>query len=133
MPKTWLVTGVSSGLGRSLALAADKRGEAVVGTVRNEADRVAFEALSPRLIGLVAAVSGADAVRTAVAAAEHRLGRIDVLVNNALHGVRGRGGGSEPRRGRARVRGQCARPIEMIQAVLPAMRSRSSGHIFNII
>ena len=45
MPKTFLITGVSSGFGRALAEAALSDGHTVVGTVRNENDKQKFEAL----------------------------------------------------------------------------------------
>ena len=47
MPKTWMITGVSSGFGRAIAEAALKRGDTVVGTVRRDADKAAFDALAP--------------------------------------------------------------------------------------
>ncbi|MFX9135203.1 AMP-binding protein, partial [Acinetobacter baumannii] len=46
MPKTFLITGVSSGFGRALAEAAWSDGHTVVGTVRNENDKQKFEALT---------------------------------------------------------------------------------------
>jgi NAD(P)-dependent dehydrogenase (short-subunit alcohol dehydrogenase family) len=46
-PRTWLVTGVSSGLGLAFAQAALKAGHTVAGTVRREADRAAFERIRP--------------------------------------------------------------------------------------
>jgi NAD(P)-dependent dehydrogenase (short-subunit alcohol dehydrogenase family) len=44
MTKTWLITGVSGGLGREIALAALARGDVVVGTVRKPEAAAAFEA-----------------------------------------------------------------------------------------
>ena len=83
-PRTWFITGVSSGLGRALAAAALAVGDHVAGTVRKPADLAAFEALSPeRAVGLIMDVTDEAAVRAAVAAAEARMGRIDILVGNA--------------------------------------------------
>jgi hypothetical protein len=45
--KNWLITGVSSGLGRTLAEAALAQGDRVVGTVRKITDVASFEALAP--------------------------------------------------------------------------------------
>ena len=47
MTKTLLITGVSTGFGRALSEAALAKGYRVVGTVRNEAAKAAFEALKP--------------------------------------------------------------------------------------
>ncbi|SQA99617.1 short chain dehydrogenase [Cedecea neteri] len=45
--KLFLITGVSSGFGRSLAEEALKAGHRVVGTVRNQQAKEAFEVLAP--------------------------------------------------------------------------------------
>ncbi len=45
--KTFLITGVSSGLGRAFAEAALDEGHTVAGTVRTEDARRAFEAIAP--------------------------------------------------------------------------------------
>jgi len=88
-PSRWFITGVSSGLGRSLAKAVLADGGAVVGTVRREEDRAALEALSPKAMGVLMDVTDEAAVKRAVAAAEERMGGIDVLVNNAGYGLVG--------------------------------------------
>src|SRR3546814_7948643 len=46
-PKTWLITGVSTGLGRCLMNAALDRGDIVVGTLRNMALKEEIEARAP--------------------------------------------------------------------------------------
>jgi len=83
--KNWLITGVSSGIGRSIAEAALAEGHRVVGTVRNPKDAKKFEQLSPqRATAIVLDVSQAESVSAGVQAAAQALGgRIDVLVNNA--------------------------------------------------
>ena len=43
--KIFLITGAGAGLGRAFAEAALRAGHTVVGTVRREDDRMAFEAL----------------------------------------------------------------------------------------
>ena len=45
--RTWFITGVSSGFGRAIAEAVIATGDRVVGTVRNEDAKAAFEAFSP--------------------------------------------------------------------------------------
>jgi NAD(P)-dependent dehydrogenase (short-subunit alcohol dehydrogenase family) len=45
--KNWLITGVSSGIGRSLAEAALAEGHVVVGTVRKPEQIAEFAKLSP--------------------------------------------------------------------------------------
>src|SRR5258707_725582 len=85
-----LITGVSSGLGKALAKAALGRGDKVAGTVRKAADLEAFEALAPGLArGFLLDVTDEAALRAAVDAAEAAFGGLDVLVNNAGHGLTG--------------------------------------------
>ena len=47
MAKKWLITGVSSGFGRELAMAALDRGDHVSGTLRKADQLAEFEALAP--------------------------------------------------------------------------------------
>src|SRR5579863_6228278 len=80
----WLITGVSSGLGQEIAALALARGDEVLGTVRREADKAAFEALAPGgARGLILDLARPDAVASAA------LGEVDILVNNAGYGLVG--------------------------------------------
>lgn len=131
--KTFLVTGVSSGLGRAFAEGALAAGHRVVGTVRRGTDADAFAAVSPDLaFPLVLDVTDYAAIRAAIAEAEQRAGAIDVLVNNAGYGHEGVLEESSiddlQRQFAANVFGQVA----MMKAVLPGMRERRRGHIVNV-
>ena len=132
-PKTWMITGVSTGLGRALAQAALKRGDRVVGTVRKEADCAAFSAIAPeRSIGLLADVTDEAAVHAAVEAAEIRTGGIDILVNNAGYGIVAGVEEASLAEIRAQFDVNVFGAIAVLQAVLPYMRARRRGHIVNI-
>src|SRR5579859_1660251 len=88
--RSWMITGVSTGLGRALAEAALAQGDQVVGTVRSVAARADFTALAPgRAIGLLLDVTDEAAVHAAAAEAEARTGGIDILVPNAGYGLVG--------------------------------------------
>ncbi|MDB5454759.1 MAG: short-chain dehydrogenase/reductase [Caulobacter sp.] len=133
MTKTWLITGVSGGLGRAIAQAALARGDAVAGTVRQAAALAAFEALAPgRAHGVVMDVTDEAAVKVAVAEAETRLGRIDILVNNAGYGLVGAVEEASLDEVRAQFETNVLGPLAVLKAVLPAMRARRSGRILNI-
>ena len=132
-PRTWLITGVSSGMGRAYAQAALAAGHTVIGTVRNEGDRLDFEQIAPgRAHAVVLDVSDFAAIAPAVARLLQTVGPIDVLVNNAGYGHEGTLEESPLddllRQFDVNVFGAVA----MIKAVLPQMRERRTGHIVNI-
>src|ERR1700730_14465717 len=84
MASTWLMTGSSVGLGRSIAEAARAAGHHVVATARDPralddlAAKFPDQILSQRLD-----VTDANRSHEVVQATLDRFGRIDVLVNNA--------------------------------------------------
>ncbi|MCJ8142224.1 oxidoreductase [Ancylobacter sp. A5.8] len=132
-PKLFFITGVSTGFGRAFAQGALDAGYRVVGTLRKPADVAPFEALAPgRATGIILDVTDTPAIAPAVARIEAEIGPIDVLVNNAGYGHEGvieETGIEEVRRQfEVNVYG----PVALIQAVLPFMRARRSGHIINI-
>jgi NAD(P)-dependent dehydrogenase (short-subunit alcohol dehydrogenase family) len=130
MTKTWLITGVSGGLGREIALAAMARGNIVVGTVRKPDAATAFEALGGH--ALVLDVTDETAVRDSVAKAERLTGGLDILVNNAGYGLVGAVEEASLDEVRAQFETNVLGPLAMIKAVLPAMRARRAGRIINI-
>lgn len=128
-----LITGVSSGFGRALAQQALQADHRVVGTVRNDQARVAFEALAPgRAFGRLLDVTDADAIDALVANVEANVGAIDVLVNNAGYGHEGILEESTLAELRHQFEVNVFGPAAMIKAVLPHMRERRRGHILNI-
>lgn len=130
--KVWLITGVSSGFGLSLAHAVAARGDVVVGSVRKPVQGDAF----------VKEVSGASYVRmdvtvgaereAAVAEVLKRHGRIDVLVNNAGYGLFGAIEEASEAEVRAQMETNFFGALALTQLVLPGMRAQQSGHIVQI-
>jgi NAD(P)-dependent dehydrogenase (short-subunit alcohol dehydrogenase family) len=132
-PKTFLITGVSSGLGQAFAQGALEAGHRVIGTVRRDGDAKAFAALAPdRAYPLVLDVTHFDAIPAAVADAERRAGPIDVLVNNAGYGHEGVLEESAMDDLQRQFAANVFGPVAMIKAVLPGMRKRRRGHIVNV-
>jgi NAD(P)-dependent dehydrogenase (short-subunit alcohol dehydrogenase family) len=128
-----LITGVSSGFGRALAQQALLAGHRVVGTVRNETARQAFEALAPgRAFGRLLDVTDTAAIDALVADIETNIGAIDVLVNNAGYGHEGILEESTLAELRQQFEVNVFAPAALIKAVLPHMRARRRGHILNI-
>jgi NAD(P)-dependent dehydrogenase (short-subunit alcohol dehydrogenase family) len=133
MAKTWLITGVSSGLGRALAEAALAAGDRVAGTARREADVAAFAELAPgRAFGVRMDVTDEAAVANGVAEAEAALGGINILVNNAGYGLVGAIEETSLAEARAQFEANVFGPLALIRAVLPSMRARGAGHVINI-
>ncbi|BCZ83024.1 short-chain dehydrogenase/reductase [Paraburkholderia terrae] len=131
--KTLLITGVSSGFGRALAEEALAAGHRVIGTVRTEQARNAFEALAPgRSVSRVLDVTDFEAIGGVVAEIEATVGPIDVLVNNAGYGHEGVMEESPLDEMRRQFDVNVFGAVAMMKAVIPGMRKRRSGHILNI-
>jgi NAD(P)-dependent dehydrogenase (short-subunit alcohol dehydrogenase family) len=132
-PKTFLITGVSSGLGAAFAAGALAAGNAVVGTVRSVENAAVFEATAPgRAHAIQLDITDFDAVPAAVARAEQLAGSIDVLVNNAGYGHEGVLEESSMDDLRRQFDANVFGAVAMIKAVLPGMRTRRAGRIINV-
>ena len=86
----WMITGVSSGFGRELTQQLLDRGDRVVGTVRKldtVADLVSAYPDTFRVERLD--VRDTTAMRGVVERTASEFGRVDVMVNNAGHGLFG--------------------------------------------
>ncbi|MEL6627930.1 MAG: oxidoreductase [Bacteroidota bacterium] len=133
MPKVWFITGCSTGFGRELARVAAQKGDQVVGTLRKSEQVADFEAIHPENIkAVILDVTIPEQVQAGVQVCLEAFGRIDVLVNNAGYGSMGvveQVSGEEMRR---QFEVNVFGAIQMIQAVLPTMRTQQSGHIMNI-
>jgi NAD(P)-dependent dehydrogenase (short-subunit alcohol dehydrogenase family) len=130
---TWLITGTSQGFGRDLVGAALARGDSVVATSRSpEKVRAAFPDFSDRLLPTAMDFRDASQIASVVESAIKRFGQIDVLINNAGHGLLGaieEANDSEISKVfDANVFGL----LRVTRAVLPHMRQRRSGHIVNL-
>jgi NAD(P)-dependent dehydrogenase (short-subunit alcohol dehydrogenase family) len=89
-PRTWLITGVSSGFGRELTSQLLERGERVVGTVRRlDAAADLFERHPNTFHAELLDVTDTKAIREVVDRSFAELGRIDVIVSNAGYGLFG--------------------------------------------
>jgi NAD(P)-dependent dehydrogenase (short-subunit alcohol dehydrogenase family) len=130
---TWFITGCSTGLGRAFAEAVLAAGGSVVVTAR-DASRVQdiADTAPDRALALALDVTDPAAVTAAVAAAEDRFGRIDVLVNNAGYGYRAAVEEGEPEAVQTLFDTHVHGPTALIKAVLPGMRARRTGTIVNI-
>ncbi|GHE99790.1 short-chain dehydrogenase/reductase [Amycolatopsis deserti] len=121
-----MITGASSGFGRVLAEAAVAAGDRVVATAR---DAGSIAGLG---FPLPLDVTDRNSVDAAVAAAIAEFGRIDVLVNNAGHGLVGALEELSEEQFRSVLETNLFGAAAVTRAVLPHMRERRSGHIVQI-
>lgn len=129
----WLITGVSSGFGRELARAALARGDVVAGTVRQPAQADYFEELAPgRAHAVVLDVTHGADIEPTVRRTLDRIGHVDVLVNNAGYGLFGAVEEVSDAEARAVMETNFFGPLAITRALLPHLRERRGGHIFNV-
>ena len=132
-PRVWLVTGTSHGFGHELVKAILKRGDRVIATSRNpEKMEESFPYAGDQL--LVIALNFHDqkqATSTLQKAIDH-FGRIDVLINNAGHGLLGAIEEASDAEIARIYETNVFGLIRVTRAVLPYMRRQESGNIVNI-
>lgn len=131
--KTILITGASTGFGRSLATEALSRGHQVALAVRNpesvadlvgeypgKAHAIRFDLTKP-----------ADAER-AVRETVEQFGSLDVLINNAGYGLLAALEETTDEQLTRNLETNFTGPFRMIRAVLPVMRAQKSGRIISL-
>jgi NAD(P)-dependent dehydrogenase (short-subunit alcohol dehydrogenase family) len=123
-----LISGGSSGIGRSTARLLAQRGFRVFGTSRHPAGAQ----IIPGVDMLPLDVRVDDSVRACIETVFSRAGRIDVLINNAGHELAGAVEELSSDEARAQFETNFFGIIRMVNAVLPSMRQRKRGHIVNV-
>jgi NAD(P)-dependent dehydrogenase (short-subunit alcohol dehydrogenase family) len=132
IPRRWLITGVSSGLGATLLRAVLDRGDSVVGTLRDLSIASQIEALAPgRVSVLQFDVTHPASADTVVAEAVSRLGGLDVLVNNAGAGIFGPVEACSDDDFRRMMEVNYFGPVRVLRAALAHLRS-TGGALINI-
>ena len=131
MKKTVFITGASSGFGKSTAQLFQSKGWNVIATMRSPEKETEL-AQSESLLKLRLDVTDKKSIAQAVDAAIHRFGRIDVLVNNAGYGAIGVLEAAPEETIRKQFDVNLFGLIDVIKAVLPAMRKQKEGVIVNI-
>lgn len=127
--KVVLITGASSGIGQAIAnhLAQNPQYR-VIGTSRKPASSISDTTYDWAQLD----VRDAASIQTCVQTVLERYGRIDVLINNAGVGITGPMEEIPVEEMRSHFETNFFGPLQLIQAVLPAMRAQKSGRILNI-
>jgi len=132
-PKTWFITGASSGFGMAFAEFALERGDHVVATARSLSKLEALVARAPeRVLAVKLDVTKAADIPPAIDAALRRFGRIDYLFNNAGYGIVGALEETSDAELRAILDTNFFGAVAVTRAVLPVMRAQRGGAIVNI-
>lgn len=127
-PKIILVTGVSSGIGRASAEQFSQRGCKVFGSVRNISKAEAI----PGVDFVEMDVCDAASVERAICTIISKVGRIDVLVNNAGSTLLGAIEETSVTEAQTLFDTNVFGILRTTQAVLPHMRQQRFGRIINV-
>ena len=127
MSKVVLITGGSSGIGKSVGEFLTTKGFVVYGTSRNPSK------IKNHPFKLVALdVRKVETINNAIAEVIKNEGRLDVLVNNAGMGITGPIEETPTEEMRNVFETNFFGAIEVMKAVLPQMRSQKNGLIINV-
>jgi len=130
------VTGASAGIGRETALEFARRGARVAVCARRmerlEALAETIRAMGCECLTLAVDVAERDAVRRFVGTTVERYGRLDVLVNNAGYGIRGRVEETPAAEFERVMRVNYLGTVHGCQAAVPIMRRQGRGVIINV-
>ncbi|KAI0098884.1 hypothetical protein GGR51DRAFT_576754 [Nemania sp. FL0031] len=128
-PLSWIVTGASSGLGQSIAIAALQAGHKVVGTTRNVSQAEKTNPTFSEIGGIWAQLDPAQKDsydQFSKLAKEHD---VDVLVNCAGYAFVGGVEDISEEELRSQMEVNFFGPFRAIQACLPVMRTKAFGHV----
>ena len=127
MSKVVLITGGSSGIGKSIGEFLSKKDYQVFGTSRNPKN------YSNSLFPLVALdVTDVNSINACITEVIKNTGKIDVLINNAGAGITGPIEEIPETEIKSNFETNVFGPINVIKSVLPHMRKQNTGLIINI-
>lgn len=127
MSKVVLITGGSSGIGKSIGEFLNDKGYTVYGT-----SRFPEKYTDTKFPLLKLDVTEPQSINACVSELISKTGKIEVLVNNAGVGITGPLEEIPMEEMKRNFETNLFGPIQMINAVLPHMRSQQSGQILNI-
>jgi NAD(P)-dependent dehydrogenase (short-subunit alcohol dehydrogenase family) len=133
MPKVFLVTGSSRGLGRQLADAALAAGHRVVATARRPESLADLAGrYGSQILPVALDVTDPAAAQAAVAAGVEAFGRLDVVVNNAGYANMASVEDITPEDFREQIDANLLGVVNVTKAALPVLRRQGAGHIIQV-
>ena len=131
MSKTILITGASSGIGRTTAKYFQSKGWNVIATMRSPEKEEELTRLDNALVTRLD-VQDPASIESSVAAGIERFGKIDVLLNNAGYGSYGVLEATPTEKIRRQFDVNVIGLLETTKAILPHFRANKDGIIINI-
>ncbi|MFY7990702.1 MAG: oxidoreductase [Fluviicola sp.] len=130
MKKVAIITGASSGMGKSAAGFLHEQGYIVYGLARRVAEMQDLEAKGMKTLEMD--ITNEESIAAAVDTILKQEGRIDVLINNAGYGSYGAVEDISIEEAKRQFEVNLFGMARITQLVLPAMRKQQSGRIVNI-
>ena len=131
--KIWLITGISSGLGKALAESVIEKGDFVIGTFRQQSQVDEFNKSNTKNSqGVLLDITNEKDVEKSIGKIISQHGKIDVLVNNAGMGFVGAIEETSMKEVRNVFEPNFFGTLKLTQTVLPFMRREKNGHIIQI-
>lgn len=126
MGKNILITGATSGIGKTIAEYLTEKGHNVIGTSRKCGSKISkFEFISLD-------VTDGQSVQSAVQSAIEKLSTIDVLINNAGYGLYGALEDTSIQEAKDQLETNYFGVVRMVNALLPHLSNNQKGLIINI-
>ncbi|NUU67967.1 SDR family oxidoreductase [Enterobacteriaceae bacterium BIT-l23] len=133
MTQTWMISGVSSGIGRILAEKLTARGDSVVALTRDPRKTEDLQQRYPEQFRpLQVDLRDTRGISAAVAEAFRLSGRIDRIVSNAGYGVFGAAEETSDQHLRDIIDTNLIGAIVLIRAALPYLRAQGGGRILQV-
>lgn len=131
--KIWLITGISSGLGKALSESVIENGDFVIGTFRQQSQVDEFNKSNTKNSqGVLLDITNEKDVEKNIEKIISEHGKIDVLVNNAGMGFVGAIEETSMKEVRNVFEPNFFGTLKLTQTVLPFMRREKNGHIIQI-
>ena len=131
MAKTALITGASTGIGRATALYFQQQGWNVVATMRTPAKETQLATL-PNVTLLPLDVTQPESIKSALAAAFAKFGKLDAVVNNAGYALSGVFEAYTPEQIRRQFETNLFGLMEVCRQTLPYFRKQRAGTLVNV-
>lgn len=130
--QVWFVTGANKGLGAAIAKLALEKGHRVVAAARSPQAAEKELGGSPNLYTVPLDLTDEASIQSAARETLDKLGRVDVLVNNAGYGLMGYFEEFSELSIRKQMETNVFGPMSITRAFLPTMRRQGVGWIINV-